>query len=56
MYVILTVNLPFYSEDEAELKEMIEAGIFNKKHPGYKRLSHDAKNLIKWMLKVDPAE
>lgn len=54
MFMILAVAYPFQSDDPNEVRELIQSGIFNKKKSGYKRLSLDAKSLIKSMLWVDP--
>lgn len=56
MYMILAANYPFFSENVTELEELIQNGMFNKKEKGYKRLSADAKSLLKSMLNVNVDE
>ena len=53
MYTILTGQPAFIGDDLAQLKEKICSGKFQK-NKAYKRLSLDAKNLLKGLLNLDP--
>lgn len=53
MYTILTGQPAFSAETKEELRDKIQSGKLLK-NKAYKRLSLDAKNLIKGLLTQDP--
>jgi calcium/calmodulin-dependent protein kinase I len=56
MFVLLSGQLPFYDEDQFELFERIKGGKYDMSDPIWNNISTDAKDLIKKLLVVDPAQ
>ena len=47
MYTMLVGSVPFEAESEQEIQEKVLSGKFNKQTRHYKKLSQEAKSLIK---------
>ncbi|KAF8820428.1 calcium-dependent protein kinase CDPK2B [Cardiosporidium cionae] len=56
MYILLCGYPPFYGETDAEVLEKVRMGTFYFSGPEWKRVSDDAKNLIRRLLRINPQE
>eukprot|EP00499_Haloplacidia_sp_CaronLabIsolate_P005299 CAMPEP_0196781266 /NCGR_PEP_ID=MMETSP1104-20130614/9371_1 /TAXON_ID=33652 /ORGANISM="Cafeteria sp., Strain Caron Lab Isolate" /LENGTH=316 /DNA_ID=CAMNT_0042151489 /DNA_START=1 /DNA_END=951 /DNA_ORIENTATION=+ len=56
LYILLCGFPPFYDENNAALFESIKAGAYDFPSPYWDDVSDDAKNLIKGLLILNPAE
>lgn len=54
MYILLTGSLPFYDEDEYNMKTAICTSKFDETSQAWNELSLPAQHLIKSLLQVDP--
>ena len=54
LYALLCGRPPFWAKDRAELFSLILAGKFESERGAWRRISHEAKDLVKRMLTVDP--
>lgn len=55
MYFLLHGGPPFVASTEEELHELIKKGELSYRDPHWDPVSLTAKNLIEWMMRVDPA-
>ncbi|KAF8820493.1 calcium-dependent protein kinase CDPK2B [Cardiosporidium cionae] len=56
MYILLCGYPPFYGETDAEVLEKVRLGNFYFSGPEWKRVSEDAKDLIRRLLRINPQE
>lgn len=56
MYVVLCGYPPFYGETDAEVLAKVRIGHFAFNQADWKRVSEDAKNLIRALLKMNPKD
>ena len=54
LYILLSGYLPFSGDNAAEVFEKISEGRFDFHHREWKKVSDDAKDLIRRLLTVDP--
>ena len=54
LYILLCGSPPFYGKNEKELFQNILSGNVNFKHKIWNKISDDAKNLVRKLLKVNP--
>jgi len=56
LYVMLTARFPFAGETQNQLLDNIENARFDKQSDSWKAIPDPAKNLIKRLLRLDPAQ
>eukprot|EP00437_Effrenium_voratum_P005556 CAMPEP_0181423470 /NCGR_PEP_ID=MMETSP1110-20121109/14144_1 /TAXON_ID=174948 /ORGANISM="Symbiodinium sp., Strain CCMP421" /LENGTH=501 /DNA_ID=CAMNT_0023546595 /DNA_START=65 /DNA_END=1570 /DNA_ORIENTATION=- len=56
MYVLLCGYPPFFGDTDADVLAKVRLGNFNFNPADWKNVSDDAKNLIRWMLKMNPRD
>jgi serine/threonine protein kinase len=56
LYILLSGFPPFYDEDNAVLFEKIKLGKYDFGPDIWKSISHEAKEIIKNLLIVDPSK
>merc|ERR1712070_1220780 len=56
MYVLLCGYPPFYGETDAEVLLRVRKGNFSFNSTDWRGVSEDAKNLIRWMFKLNPRD
>lgn len=54
MYILLTGSPPFDGKNDNDILKVVKSGKYSTTMSEFKRLSADAKDLIKWMLTMDP--
>lgn len=55
LYILLCGYPPFYGETDAEVLTKVKAGVFSFSGPEWKRVSEEAKDLIRQLIKINPA-
>jgi len=55
-YILLCGYPPFHGNDDREVLDKVKAGKFSFHQKDWGNISDDAKDLITWMLKMDPKE
>jgi len=56
MYTLLCGYPPFFGESDAEVLAKVRVGVYTFNAADWKHVSEDAKNLIRGMLKINPAD
>jgi len=56
MYVLLCGYPPFFGETDAEVLSKVRLGNFSFNAADWKNISEDAKDLIRWLLKMNPRD
>jgi calcium-dependent protein kinase len=53
LFVLLTGKLPFYGKTEQDLRSRVVQGEFSIKSPSWAKISDEAKDLLRGLLRVD---